>query len=111
MKRYKVVVTKWYLDNHENTISYMRIHYGNEISAENYKKLFKSTIHKLKTLADGLPIIDDDRLRHLKLRKIRVRRFLIVYYIDEKRSTVFVLGIYHSSMNWQERLSKQIFDD
>ena len=102
MKKYKVVSSIWYLYSLEKSLSYMTVELENPIAANSYRKLFNQALIKLETVANSLPIIDNERLRHLKIRKIRVKRFSILYTIDKKNSTVYVLDIVHSLTNWQK---------
>ena len=103
MKKYKVIVGFWYLYSLEKALSYIKYDLENPIAANSYRKLFNQALIKLETIASSLPIIDNEPLRHLKIRRVPVKKYLILYYIDEKDSSVYVLDIVHSLTNWQER--------
>ena len=104
MKHYEVILTGLFWNSFDKTMLYIQNRLINPFAAERYKKLFKEAVIKLETIAGSLQIVGDDQARFLKIRKIRVKRYSILYYVNEETSTAYVLGIVHNSSNWQSFL-------
>ena len=104
MREYKVILTDLYWDSLEKAIFHIRNRLMNPFAAERYQRLFNDAINKLEMIAGSLQIIGDDQAKFLKIRKIRVKRYSILYYVNEETSTAYVLGVVHNSSNWQSFL-------
>lgn len=103
MKKYTVQTTYLFQRDYNDIISYIRNNLGNEIAAKKYQKLFKESLVKLKFVGSGLPIIEIKGNTTSSIRRLRVKRFAIIYEVDEQNKTINALRIVHQSENWQER--------
>ena len=95
MKHYKVVLTDLFWDSFDRIMFYIQDYLINPFAAKRYKKLFEEAIAK---------VVSNNQNNFPKIRKIRVKRFSILYYVDEETSTAYVLSIVHNSTNWQDML-------
>lgn len=64
----------------------------------------RKEVNKLKDNPQIYPIIDDDFIKKLEIRKIIVKNYIIFFKIDELAKSVQIVRIMYGRRNWMELL-------
>lgn len=104
--RYKVQITKYALMQMEEIRNYI----ANELlapqAAYNLLLEMKKMAVSLESMPEGNPLVDIKKWRDQSIRKTIVKNFIIYYWTDEERQTVYITLIVYEKRNQLMELGK-----
>ena len=80
-------------------------------TAGNLYRLLKDEILSLKQMPERYPYEDDDRLRALGIRKLLVKNYKVLYFVDTERQLVQVARVVYAGRDISRLLDETEFED
>ena len=78
-------------------------------TAGNLYRLLKEQILSLKQMPERYPYEDDDRLRALGIRKLLVKNYKVLYFVDTERQLVQVARVVYAGRDISRLLDETEF--
>ena len=78
-------------------------------TAGNLYRLLKEEILSLKQMPERYPYEDDDRLRALGIRKLLVKNYKVLYFVDTERQLVQVARVVYAGRDVSRLLDETEF--
>ncbi len=78
-------------------------------TAGNLYRLLKEEILSLKQMPERYPYEDDDRLRALGIRKLLVKNYKVLYFVDTERQLVQVARVVYAGRDISRLLDETEF--
>ena len=80
-------------------------------TAGNLYRLLKEEILSLKQMPERYPYEDDDRLRALGIRKLLVKNYKVLYFVDTERQLVQVARVVYAGRYISRLLDETEFEN
>lgn len=80
-------------------------------TAGNLYRLLKEEILSLKQMPERYPYEDDDRLRALGIRKLLVKNYKVLYFVDTERQLVQVASVVYAGRDISKLLDETEFEN
>ena len=80
-------------------------------TAGNLYRLLKEQILSLKQMPERYPYEDDDRLRALGIRKLLVKNYKVLYFVDTERQLVQVAKVVYAGRDISRLLDETEFEN
>lgn len=80
-------------------------------TAGNLYRLLKEEILSLKQMPERYPYEDDDRLRALGIRKLLVKNYKVLYFVDTERQLVQVARVVYAGRDISRLLDETEFEN
>ena len=80
-------------------------------TAGNLYRLRKEEILSLKQMPERYPYEDDDRLRALGIRKLLVKNYKVLYFVDTERQLVQVARVVYAGRDISRLLDETEFEN
>ena len=80
-------------------------------TAGNLYRLLKEEILSLKQMPERYPYEDDDRLRALGIRKLLVKDYKVLYFVDTERQLVQVARVVYAGRDISRLLDETEFEN
>lgn len=80
-------------------------------TAGNLYRLLKEEILSLKQIPERYPYEDDDRLRALGIRKLLVKNYKVLYFVDTERQLVQVARVVYAGRDISRLLDETEFEN
>ena len=80
-------------------------------TAGNLYRLLKEEILSLKQMPERYPYEDDDRLRALGIRKLLVKNYKVLYFVDTERQLVQVARVVYAGRGISRLLDETEFEN
>ncbi len=80
-------------------------------TAGNLSRLLKEEILSLKQMPERYPYEDDDRLRALGIRKLLVKNYKVLYFVDTERQLVQVARVVYAGRDISRLLDETEFEN
>ena len=80
-------------------------------TAGNLYRLLKEEILSLKHMPERYPYEDDDRLRALGIRKLLVKNYKVLYFVDTERQLVQVARVVYAGRDISRLLDETEFEN
>lgn len=80
-------------------------------TAGNLYRLLKEEILSLKQMPERYPYEDDDRLRALEIRKLLVKNYKVLYFVDTERQLVQVARVVYAGRDISRPLDETEFEN
>ena len=80
-------------------------------TAGNLYRLLKEEILSLKQMPERYPYEDDDRLRALGIRKLLVKNYKVLYFVDTERQLVQIARVVYAGRDISRLLDETEFED
>ena len=80
-------------------------------TAGNLYRLLKEEILSLKQMPERYPYEDDDRLRALGIRKLLVKNYKVLYFVDTERQLVQVARVVDAGRDISRLLDETEFEN
>ena len=80
-------------------------------TAGNLYRLLKAEILSLKQMPERYPYEDDDRLRALGIRKLLVKNYKVLYFVDTERQLVQVARVVYAGRDISRLLDETEFEN
>ena len=80
-------------------------------TAGNLYRLLKEEILSLKQMPERYPYEDDDRLRALGIRKLLVKNYKVLYFVDTERQLVQVARVVYAGRDISKLLDETEFEN
>ena len=77
----------------------------------NLYRLLKEEILSLKQMPERYPYEDDDRLRALGIRKLLVKNYKVLYFVDTERQLVQVARVVYAGRDISRLLDETEFEN
>lgn len=99
---YKLVFTKRFLKDLENVDKYL---------FENFKSISNYLMNKIDDTLIQISIFpkSHERIENTQYRKALVKKYIILYMVNEKKKAVYIIHIFHSKSDYQKRLYSKSF--
>ena len=99
---YKLVFTKRFLKDLENVDKYL---------FENFKFISNYLMNKIDDTLIQISIFpkSHERIENMPYRKALVKKYIIIYKVNEKKKAVYIIHLFHSKSNYQKRLYSKSF--
>lgn len=88
----------------QNIIIYIKDKLKEPIIAEKYAHLMKNEIESLEYNPQRYAIIDNKKIKDLKVRKLIIKNYVAFYRVNEEKNLVNVERILYGSSNWLNKL-------
>lgn len=88
----------------QNIIIYIKDKLKEPIIAERYTHLMKNEIESLEYNPQRYAIIDNKKIKDLKVRKLIIKNYIAFYRVNEEKNLVTVERILYSASNWMSKL-------
>ena len=106
MRQYRIYIT----EQAEGQLSSIKNYYIEQLNspkmAINTLSLLRSGIKKLEFMPYRIKIIDEMPWRELGYRKLKINNYYIYYWINDKKSEVYVIAVIYTKMDQKGQLSK-----
>lgn len=80
-------------------------------TAGNLYRLLKQEILSLKQMPERYPYEDDDRLRALGIRKLLVKNYKVLYFVDTERQLVQVARMVYAGRDVSKLMEETDFEN
>lgn len=99
---YKLVFTKRFLKDLENVDKYL---------FENFKSISNYLMNKIDDTLIQISIFpkSHEQIENTPYRKALVKKYIILYMVNEKKKAVYIVHIFHSKSDYQKRLYSKSF--
>jgi plasmid stabilization system protein ParE len=94
-----------------SSIGYIKNTLQAPMAAENHVKELKKVYEKLKENPYGRPLVQDKYLASQGIRFIKVKNYILVYYIDEENKEVFLYRFMYVRRDWINILTKELMEE
>lgn len=101
MKEYNVFISRKAISDLRDIKYYMETTLTEKNVITNTISKLKNEITSLNTMPQRFPIISDNYLRALKIRKHICNNYIIFYNVDTRNYTVNVIRILQAKRNWE----------
>lgn len=98
--KYRLEVTEPAEKDLLDIVRYISSQISSPISAIQMMELFEEAILSLAESPERCPLIADERLSHLRYRKLIVKNYIIFFSINEKERIVDIERILYARRNW-----------
>ena len=88
----------------QNIIIYIKDKLKELAIAEGYAYLMKNEIASLKYNPQRYAIIDNKKIKDLKVRKLIIKNYIAFYRVNEEKNLVNVERILYGASNWMSKL-------
>lgn len=107
-KKYSIYITNYALDQMQKIKRYI----AEELLAPQAAKDLLSAMRDAAASLEGLPfrnpLLEEDKWREQGIRKIVVKNFLMYYWINEEKRTVYVTAVIYGKRNQLNELEKML---
>ena len=69
-----------------------------------YAQLINERIRTLKYIPQRYMIIEDNEIKHLDIRRLLIKNYIVFYRIDESKRIVRIERILYGESNWMSNL-------
>lgn len=80
-------------------------------TAGNLYRLLKQEILSLKQMPERYPYEDDDRLRALEIRKLLVKNYKILYFVDQNHQIVQIVRVIYAGRDISKLMEETDFEN
>ncbi|MDR3123515.1 MAG: type II toxin-antitoxin system RelE/ParE family toxin [Treponema sp.] len=87
------------------------MHYRRLWPAENHIKELKKVYEKLRGNPYGRLLVQDKYLASQSIRFIKVKDYILIYYIDEENKGVFLYRFMYARRDWINILTKELREE
>ena len=88
----------------QNIIIYIKDKLKEPMIAERYAHLMKNEIESLEYNPQRYAIIDNKKIKDLKVRKLIIKNYIAFYRVNEEKNLVNVERILYGASNWMSKL-------
>lgn len=104
MGAYKVIITKQAQKHLRIIYEYIAVHLNASGLAKSLMAVLFFEIEKLKTNPSSAPFVTEEPWCEYGIRKIVIKKYLVYFFIDEKRKEVGILGVIYQDKKEQDAL-------
>jgi len=104
MANYNVTLTKPAESDLEDTYRYIYQQSLMPATALKTVENIKNEIRDNLSFTPYYPLVDNERIASMGLRKMVVKKHLVFFVVDEEKKTVTVRRIIHGARNWERVL-------
>jgi plasmid stabilization system protein ParE len=98
-------------DDIVSSIGYIKNTLQVPMAAENHVKELKKAYKKLKENPYVRPLVHDTYLSSQGIRFIKVKNYILIYYINEESKEVFLYRFMYSRRDWINILTKELTEE
>jgi len=70
-------------------------------TAQKFLAKLSQKINNLEKMPFRNPVVKDERLSRLGIRKLLVDNFLVFYFVNEEQKTVFIVRVLYNKRRWE----------
>lgn len=100
MNKYKIQFSKDARKDLIEIYSYIKYNLQEPEIANKLIKRIREEVYKLKDNPTIYAIIDDEIIKKLEIRKIRVNNYIVFYKVEENNNIVQIVRIMYAKRNW-----------
>ena len=103
-ENYKVIFTNDAVEDMDNIFTYISEKLYNHISARKIMKEMNDAIENLRYTARSYSVIKKHPNLEMEYRRIIIKKYVIIYTIDENTNKVYIIHIYYGGSNYLTRI-------
>ena len=103
-QKYKVIFTNDAIDDMDNIFNYISEKLYTPISAKKLMKEVNNAIDDLKYTANSYRVIKKQPDLEMEYRRIIIKKYVIIYTIDEKTNKVYIVHMYYGGSNYLTKI-------
>lgn len=100
MNKYKIQFSKDARNDLIDIYSYIKYNLQEPNIAKKLIEKIKQEIYKLEDSPTMYSIIDDDYIRKLEIRKIKINNYIVFYKVEQEKKMVEIVRIMYERRNW-----------
>lgn len=102
--KYKIIFSKQASEDLEGTFEYIFLTLKAPQAAKNLMSKIETEINRLKDFPKICKLCSDSALHSMNYRRLIVDNFVVVYFSDDIRKTVFIVRVFYGGRNWAKYL-------
>ncbi len=99
---YNVILTKSAHKDLDTIYSYIAFNLDSKIAANNFLTEVEKSYSNLQSNPSLYAYCNDKRLAHLKYRRVVIKKYILIFKIDEIKKIVYVLRFFHGKQNYEK---------
>ncbi len=99
---YKIVKTNSYQRDLDGVVSYIVLSLANKTAAVSLLNAIEKIYDDLERMPLMYGFCNDPHLRTIKYHKVVVKKYIMVYTVDEDAETVNILRLFHGRQNYEK---------
>lgn len=99
---YKITETELALQDLDNILSYIALTLANPTAAVSFADEVEKCYSNLKKMPMMYGFCKDLRLRALKYRKAVIKKYVMIYKVDEEEKSVSILRFFHGRQDYEK---------
>jgi len=107
MVNYKVIPAKSAENDLEGIYMYISTQAFMPMTALKTVENIKNEMHNNLSFSPHYPLVDDDHLASIGVRRMNVKKYAVFFVINEENNIVNVIRVIHGARNWQRILSAE----
>jgi plasmid stabilization system protein ParE len=111
MKMFILTFSSKINDDIVSSIRYIKNTLQAPMAAENHIKELKKAYEKLKENPYSRPLVYNNYLASQGIRFIKVKNYILIYYINEGNNEVFLYRFMYSRRDWINILTKELTEE
>ena len=101
---YKLFTTDAFQADLEAAVRYIALSLENRIAAASLLDAVEKSYDAIKYMPLMYEACQDPHLKELGYRKVAVRNYIMVYRVDEKAQTVYMMRLFHGRQDYEKLL-------
>ena len=107
-KKYSIYITNYALDQMQKIKRYIAEELLAPQAAKDLLSAMRDAARFIGGIAISYPLLEEDKWREQGIRKIVVKNFLMYYWINEEKRTVYVTAVIYGKRNQLNELEKMV---
>lgn len=106
MTNYTVKLTYFAISQIQETISYISIVLKEPETAKKWVDYLENQIDKLNYMPERFLVVEQEPWKSKGYRKMIIKNFIVYYYVDEKKKTVWVTSVVYGKRDQLNALNE-----
>jgi len=102
---YRLSLSQAALNDINAALQYIRDVFKDPVAAENLISKIEKEFDLIKKLPFSRHLVIDAHLSSLGIRAALIKNYILFYFVDGKKKTVYIVRFLHSRRNWLNILS------
>ena len=103
-EKYEIELSGKAKEDLKKIVIYIKKNLNEPTIARKYAQLINKRIRTLKYIPQRYMIIEDNEIKHLKIRRLLIKNYIAFYRIDESKRIVRIERILYGASNWMSNL-------
>lgn len=103
-EKYEIELSGKAKEDLKKIVIYIKKNLNEPTIARKYAQLINERIRTLKYIPQRYMIIEDNEIKHLDIRRLLIKNYIVFYRIDESKRIVRIERILYGESNWMSNL-------